>query len=117
MTASAWANGATSVCSHEVCAERRLLASVVRSIREEKKTVRIVDIRRAVGGVTVSRMRSDGSYGVSAPCLACRLALKPLDVRVAFCDTDGEWCVMRSGDFRMEGSMVTRADKKRWGWV
>jgi len=100
-----------AACTTDMCAERRLLEQVVNEVKGDGRPT-THKVRRALGTISVERVLADGSYGYSAPCFGCCMALAKYDVRVRFWDGT-KWCVTRSED--LVGGMVTLADRRRWG--
>lgn len=104
-----------TVCTntHSTCAERRMalrvwIAAVRHGVRGPTKIARW--IRRRYGIWHVERFLSDGTPGISIPCLLCRRVLDRLGVRWEATNRDGE--TVGSHDPRPPTSTLTRRQKK-----
>ena len=102
-----------ALCSHEMCAERRLLARAIARVARHRRPTRHSVCSSLGGGMCVERLRADGTLECSKPCLGCQMALSAFDVRLWYTDHDGNACRVRSRD--LVDGMVTVADRKRWG--
>ena len=89
------ASGICAACTHDMCAERRVLRLAIQRVSRDRRPT-LHAVRSAMGGVVcVERVKADGSMGCCKPCLGCQLALRPLDLHVRYVDEDGAWCVTR----------------------
>lgn len=95
--------------THEMCAERRLIALVQRQILTKHGVVTLLRMRRAISYVRIERVRSDSTFGCSLPCAVCREALERIDVCVE-CVVDNEWVRCRVSDLPVS-SYLTYASK------
>lgn len=102
--------------SHGKCAERRLALWGWTEARRHgaRGLPHVADwIRRHYGAWTVERVLSDGSLGVSVPCLLCRRAMDRLGVRWVATGRDGSQ--VGSADPSPPESSLTRQQRKQLG--
>lgn len=93
-------------CTHELCAERRLLEKAKENVSKQRR-VTAHTVRSFIKYIHVERTLKDGTLGCSKPCLGCQAALKVLDIKVRYWD-DG-WKTQRSVD--IQGGSFTHADR------
>lgn len=109
------ASGERAKNTHGRCAERSLaLKGWAAAVRHGARGLpRVADwIRRHYGAWTVERVLSDGSCGVSVPCLLCRRAMDRLGVR--WVATSREGCRVGSTDPEPPKSSLTRRQKQQF---
>jgi len=104
--------GASAQNTHELCAERRLLAQVKRQLQKKQARVTLTRFRRALSTIRIERLRADGSWGCSLPCVMCRRVLEQMDVCVE-CVVGDEWIKCRAADLP-ESTVTAFADLARW---
>lgn len=80
--------------THRICAERKLIDKALEDARRHGvSSHNIVSWlhRKNKGQITVARLRGDGSWGCSIPCVECRKVLLRFHIRVQCFTHENEW--------------------------